>query len=83
MMPSYMCENGIFCVVQRLRGQVSSLKASRDKLLVEVDRQSLEIDRLLTDNAALEQVPKMYSSRILLPALDFCTGSVTSSVCML
>lgn len=42
-------------LLQRLRGQVSSLKASRDKLLVEVDRQSLEIDRLLTDNAALEQ----------------------------
>ena len=79
-MPSYMCENGSFCVVQRLRGQVSSLKASRDKLLVEVDRQSLENERLLTDNAALEQVPNMYSSRMLLPALDFCTGSVTLQV---
>jgi len=52
-------------VVQRLRGQVSSLKASRDKLLVEVDRQSLEIERLLTDNSALEQVPKVYTSRMV------------------
>ncbi|DBA75487.1 hypothetical protein WJX77_004920 [Trebouxia sp. C0004] len=42
-------------LLQRLRGQVSSLKASRDKLLVEVDRQSLEIERLLTDNSALMQ----------------------------
>ncbi|DBA81356.1 TPA: hypothetical protein ACH3X2_006959 [Trebouxia sp. C0005] len=42
-------------LLQRLRGQVSSLKASRDKLLVEVDCQSLEIERLLTDNSALEQ----------------------------
>jgi len=44
---------------------VSSLKASRDKLLVEVDRQSLEIERLLTDNSALEQVPKVYTSRMV------------------
>ncbi|KAL0045188.1 hypothetical protein WJX82_000173 [Trebouxia sp. C0006] len=42
-------------LLQKLRGQVSSLKASRDKLLVEVDRQSLEIESLLTDNSALEQ----------------------------
>ncbi len=51
-------ESFVLCTTQRLRGQVSSLKASRDKLLVEVDRQSLEIERLLTDNSALEQVPK-------------------------
>ncbi len=44
---------------------MSSLKASRDKLLVEVDRQSLEIERLLTDNSALEQVPKVYTSRMV------------------
>jgi len=59
---------------------VSSLKASRDKLLVEVDRQSLDIERLLTDNSALEQVLKMYTSRMLLPGLDLCTGSVTFQV---
>ena len=43
-------------VLQKLRGQVASLKGSRDKLLQEVDRQSLEIARLATENAALEQV---------------------------
>lgn len=53
-------ESVVLCTTQRLRGQVSSLKASRDKLLVEVDRQSLEIERLLTDNSALEQVPNTY-----------------------
>lgn len=42
--------------VQKLKGQVTSLKASRDKLLAEVDRQSTEADRLLTHNATLEQV---------------------------
>ena len=42
--------------LQRLQGQVASLKGSRDKLLKEVDRQSLEIARLATENTALEQV---------------------------
>lgn len=42
--------------MQKLKGQVTSLKASRDKLLAEVDRQSTEIERLLTHNATLEQV---------------------------
>ena len=41
---------------QKLRGQVAGLKGSRDKLLLEVDRQSLEIARLATENTALEQV---------------------------
>ncbi len=50
-----------FVLLQRLRAQVTSLKASRDKLLVEVDRQSLEIERLLTDNTALEQVDTLAS----------------------
>ena len=67
-------------MVQKLRGQVSSLKASRDKLLVEVDRQSLEIESVLTDNSALEQVPKIHTSCMLLSGLDFCTGSVTLQV---
>lgn len=40
---------------QRLRSQVTSLKASRDKLLSEVDSQSREIERLLTENSTLEQ----------------------------
>ena len=44
------------CTVQKLKGQVTTLKASRDKLLAEVDRQSTEIERLLTHNAVLEQV---------------------------
>lgn len=44
------------CIVQKLKGQVTSLKASRDKLLAEVDRQSTEIERLITHNATLEQV---------------------------
>lgn len=35
---------------------MTGLKASRDKLLAEVDRQSREIERLLYHNAALEQV---------------------------
>ena len=42
--------------VQKVKGQVASLKASRDKLLAEVDRQSTEIERLLTHTATLEQV---------------------------
>lgn len=42
-------------LVQRLRGHVTSLKASRDKLLLEVNKQSLEIERLLVENTALEQ----------------------------
>ena len=47
--------------MQRLRGQVSSLKGSRDKLLLEVDRQSLETERLLADNSALEQVTEYFA----------------------
>ena len=35
---------------------MTSLKASRDKLLSEVDSQSREIERLLTENSVLEQV---------------------------
>lgn len=35
---------------------MTGLKASRDKLLAEVDRQSREIERLLYHNATLEQV---------------------------
>ena len=49
--PDLLC-----CTVQKVTGQVTSLKASRDKLLAEVDRQSTETDRLLTHNATLEQV---------------------------
>ena len=47
-------------LLQRLRGHVTSLKASRDKLLLEVDKQSLEIERLLVENTALEQVMALY-----------------------
>lgn len=59
---------------------MSSLKASRDKLLVEVDCQSLEIERLLTDNSALEQVPEMHTSRMLLSGSGFYTEHVTLQV---
>ena len=47
-------------LLQRLRGHVTSLKASRDKLLLEVNKQSLEIERLLVENTALEQVMALY-----------------------
>lgn len=50
------CPDLLCCTVQKLKGQVTGLKASRDKLLAEVDRQSTEIERLLTHNATLEQV---------------------------
>ena len=36
--------------------QVAQLKASRDKLLVELEKQFLEVDRLSVENAALSQV---------------------------
>ncbi|KAL3143704.1 hypothetical protein ABBQ38_002498 [Trebouxia sp. C0009 RCD-2024] len=42
-------------IVQKMKGQMTGLKASRDKLLAEVDRQSREIERLLYHNATLEQ----------------------------
>lgn len=45
-----------WCTVQKMKGQVTGLKASRDKLLAEVDRQSRKIDRLLSHNETLEQV---------------------------
>ena len=61
-----MAQYQLRCVVQRLRGQVSSLKGSRDKLLLEVDRQSLEIERLLADNSALEQVSEYLAPNTLL-----------------
>lgn len=54
--------------MQKLKGQVTSLKASRDKLLAEVDRQSKEIERLLTHNATLEQVN--ISPPVSLPLTD-------------
>ncbi len=36
--------------------QVAQLKASRDKLLAELERQFLEVDRLSVENSALSQV---------------------------
>ena len=42
--------------VQRLTQRVARLKASRDKLLSEVDGQSAELDRLHISISALEQV---------------------------
>ncbi|KAL3134164.1 hypothetical protein ABBQ32_008579 [Trebouxia sp. C0010 RCD-2024] len=42
-------------ISEKMKGQMTGLKASRDKLLAEVDRQSREIERLLYHNAALEQ----------------------------
>ena len=48
-----MCLCGI---AQKLRRQVTSLKASRDKLLLQVDKQLLEIDHLSSDHAAMQQV---------------------------
>lgn len=62
--PDLLC-----CTVQKLKGQVTGLKASRDKLLAEVDRQSTEIERLLTHTATLEQVgfsPPAYFARFVL-----------------
>ncbi|CAL5229236.1 g12522 [Coccomyxa viridis] len=40
---------------EALTSQVAQLKASRDKLLVELEKQFLEVDRLAVENAALSQ----------------------------
>ena len=70
----------LLCVVQRLRGQVSSLKGSRDKLLLEVDRQSLDVERLLADNSALEQV-----TEYLAPITQCClvSSSIPDCICVI
>ena len=36
--------------------QVAQLRASRDKLLAELEKQFLEVDRLSVENSALSQV---------------------------
>ena len=41
---------------EQLRGRIKSLLASRDKLLAEVDAQSVEIERLGNENLALSMV---------------------------
>lgn len=74
-----MAQYHLPCVVQRLRGQVSSLKGSRDKLLLEVDRQSLDVERLLADNSALEQV-----TEYLAPNTQCClvSNSIPDCICV-
>lgn len=42
--------------IQRLTHHISRLKASRDKLLGQVDGHSAEVERLCVSNASLEQV---------------------------
>ena len=41
--------------------QVAQLKASRDKLLAELEKQFLEVDRLGVENSALSQACSIYS----------------------
>ena len=43
-------------VLQALRGQVAALKASRDRLLMELDRQQVELDRLASEAAQASEV---------------------------
>ena len=50
--------------VQRLTHQVARLKASRDKLLSQVDGQSGELERLHVSNTVLEQVETSNSLKI-------------------
>ena len=42
--------------IRQLRARIAGLKASRDKLLAEVDAQSVEIERLGNENSALALV---------------------------
>lgn len=44
--------------IRQLRARIAGLKASRDKLLAEVDAQSVEIERLGNENSALVLVSK-------------------------
>ena len=45
--------------------QVAQLKSSRDKLLAELERQFLEVDRLSVENSALSQVCQCLTLLIL------------------
>ncbi len=43
-------------LLQALRGQVAALKASRDRLLMELDRQQVELERLANEAAQASEV---------------------------
>ena len=67
--------------MQRLTARVARLKASRDKLLGEVDGQSAELDRLHLANTVLEQVRVSRDSRALPGVILSLSEIVHASAC--
>ena len=49
--------------LQASRGQVAALKASRDRLLMELDRQQVELDRLANEAAQASGVGCLSGAR--------------------
>lgn len=50
-------------LLQVLRGQVAALRASRDRLLMELDRQQVELDRLANEAAQASEVGRLSSAQ--------------------